>query len=85
MLDLADPFCQDTRFDPHRSGFMGLMILKNPLAGIAEVRGFSRPKEGHFFLMKIYGVLHPNGSSFLVLDLADPFCVARFFFKRKCC
>jgi hypothetical protein len=50
---------------------MGL-ILKNPLAGETVVRGFSKPGEGFFFLMKTMGGgLTPTSLVFLVRHRVD--------------
>jgi hypothetical protein len=44
---------------------MGLILKKNPLADETGVRGFSKPGEGFFFLMKTVGAVLPSGIVFL--------------------
>jgi hypothetical protein len=39
---------------------------KNPLAGETGVRGFSKPGEGFFFLMKTVGWSYPHRLGFVV-------------------
>jgi hypothetical protein len=39
-------------------------LKKNPLAGETGVRGFSKPGEGFFFLMKTVGRSYPHRLSF---------------------
>jgi hypothetical protein len=45
---------------------MGLILKKNSLAGEIGVRGFLKPGEGFFFLMKTVGTVLPTNLVFYI-------------------